>query len=521
MAFVTLINPPVLSVKAGDFYVGRLGGPPLNLAYLAGILEEKEVPYSVLDCVSFADGGVTPYENHKIRGPGYEIYERLIPQETSVVGFSSMFTSDWIVIHSFSKYLKQRRPHLTIVVGGEHATTDAWNIITHEPQIDFCFLGESEDSFSVFIDNLQSRNKEMEQTPGVVGRTANGKVFEQARPARLANWDHLKPSWEKFPLDFYLDNRLSYSRMGYRSLPILATRGCPYSCTFCTSQAMWGNVYSPRDPRAIVDEMKEYREKYDLEHFDFIDSAMAINKKWYLQLIDLITQEVPGVTWEMSVGTRSEILSRNVLERMYASGNVKVNYAPETGSPTFARKINKKINHGRMLDSLRAAIEIGFTTKVNFIVGIPGEEPSELWDSLKMALRVGLLGSKGVVILRFVPYQGSELAQQYPQFGHLDERTYHQTMLRHATESSADVFNLLKLFESPREQYHLFLTNTFMVLSYLLCGLRRPSTFLDSINNVMRSRPEGPVEVAAYFVTMKAMKMLKLSSVQSDEVQTQ
>ena len=52
-------------------------------------------------------------------------------------------------------------------------------------------------------------------------------------------------------------------------MPILATRGCPYQCTFCSSPSMWTTRYIMRDPKEIVDEIEWLIKEYQANDFEF------------------------------------------------------------------------------------------------------------------------------------------------------------------------------------------------------------------------------------------------------------
>ena len=71
-------------------------------------------------------------------------------------------------------------------------------------------------------------------------------------------------------------------------MPMLATRGCPFSCTFCTSPNMWTNLWLPRDPKKVVDEMELYIQKYDVTDFQFEDLTAIVRKDW----IEAFCQEI-------------------------------------------------------------------------------------------------------------------------------------------------------------------------------------------------------------------------------------
>ena len=71
-------------------------------------------------------------------------------------------------------------------------------------------------------------------------------------------------------------------------MPILATRGCPYQCTFCSSPTMWTTRYLMRDPKEIVDEIEWLMKEYKANDFEFFDLTAIIKKSWILEFCNEI-----------------------------------------------------------------------------------------------------------------------------------------------------------------------------------------------------------------------------------------
>src|SRR6185436_3915128 len=97
----------------------------------------------------------------------------------------------------------------------------------------------------------------------------------------------------------YLANNLSYGVGRGRTMPILATRGCPFKCTFCSSPTMWTQRWSPRDPRSVVDEMQSYVERYGATNFDFYDLTAIIRKDWIVQFCRELLDRQLNITWQL------------------------------------------------------------------------------------------------------------------------------------------------------------------------------------------------------------------------------
>lgn len=473
----------------------------MNLAYLARIISNIEVDYDVIDCMAYDDRVISKLHGFSLGGmPISEAVNQISP-ETDIIGITSMFTSEWLVVRELSRQIKARFPDKTIILGGEHATGDAENIIQYEPQIDFVFRGESEDSLSYFLKNFESEEKY--KTPGIVFLDKESKIQKNPKSNRRMNIDDLLPLWDKIPVQYYVDRKLSYSQLGKRAIPLLATRGCPYKCTFCTNEMMWGTQYTRRSPDSLIEEMRSYIERYNINHFDFIDLAMSVHKKWFEELLIKMKQNFTGISWEMTVGTRSEILDEGILKLIQESGNNDIGYAPETGSESMAKKIKKQINYSKFYESVRAATRLGFNIKANIIIGFPNETPRELFLTLWMAIKLGWMGVKGVSIFKFIPFKGSELGDKY--FEHVSEskEKYEEYVFSEVGTGGAKVVNPIELIKNPRDQIYALLSNSTMILSYLVCVLRRPKYIRDFFVNIYQGQPVCAVEVAVYSILWK------------------
>jgi anaerobic magnesium-protoporphyrin IX monomethyl ester cyclase len=498
---VTLIAPPMLITYENHFYPGRKGAPSISLAYLARVIENIGIDYDVIDCLVHDEDKPQSLNGFQISGLPIEETVKRIDPKTNVIGITSMFTTEWIIVRELSRQIRERFPDVLIIVGGEHATADADNIITYDKQIDVCFLGESDDSFEVFLRQFpESRHLE---TPGIAYRGPNGEVIRNSRLPRRKNLDEHLPLWDKFDVKYYVDRRRSYSRIGTKAIPILATRGCPYKCTFCSNAQMWGVTYVMRSVDSVVKEMKSYIERYGIEHFDFIDLATSVNKTWFTELCARIKEELPGITWEMTVGTRSEILDHETLKLVKESGSNIIGLAPEAGSESMIKKVKKRLDFDKFFSTVRQAVGLDMDIKANIIIGFPHETPLELMKTAAFCMKLGWKGVKGISIFRFTPFPGTELGTQYFASLYPTREEYDRYVLSQAGTGGARVVNLANMFRDPKDQFYAFVSNSLMVLSYFTSAIRRPRYLKELVVNLKRGCPVCPVEVALYYLLVR------------------
>ena len=79
---------------------------------------------------------------------------------------------------------------------------------------------------------------------------------------------------------------------GVRPMPLNATRGCPYKCTFCSNPKMWGKLWRARPVEDVTAEMKYLNSKYGANHFDFTDLTLAVKKSWLIDFCNQMIKEL-------------------------------------------------------------------------------------------------------------------------------------------------------------------------------------------------------------------------------------
>ena len=253
-------------------------------------------------------------------------------------------------------------------------------------------------------------------------RGVDGAAVRTEARARVRAVDELPwPAWHLVPtLTVYLDNHFGFEEQNRRAMPLMATRGCPYRCTFCSSPSMWGTSWFARDPRDVIDEIKYYLERYSIEHVEFYDLTAVVDRRWILAFTTLLRAERLPITWRLPSGTRSEALDDEVLQHMVASGCEAIVYAPESGSPRTLARVKKKVKPERMLRSMRSAVRAGMHVRGHFIMGMPGQTVSEVLETFSFIAKMAWAGVHDVNSYFFYPYPGSEMYRMLVAQGRID-----------------------------------------------------------------------------------------------------
>lgn len=410
MTHLVMVQSPLVQSKHA--YSSRRV-PPLGCAYVAGALEAAGYRVSVIDALGEAPLKRTSTAHPDLIAWGLsieEIVER-IPEDAEGVGISVMFSQAWTHVKRLLREIRRRRPHLRTFAGGEHVTATGEYLIRSCPDLDVCVLGEGEETagdLAAWIAGARS----LDTIPGIVYRDGTEPRRTSARP-RIRAIEYIpRPAWHLFPIDNYFAHELGHGVHRGRSLPMLATRGCPYQCTFCSSPGTWTTRYYVRPVEDVVDEIEDYHRRFGVTNIDFEDLTAFIKREWILDLCRELKRRGLPITIQIPAGTRSEALDAEVLAALYDSGLRNVTYAPESGSAEVLRRIKKKVNLEHIVESARAAHALGIVVTTNIIIGFPFETRQQVHQTLAYCLRLAWNGVEFVSIHPFCPYPGTAIYEE-------------------------------------------------------------------------------------------------------------
>ena len=297
------------------------------------------------------------------------------------------------------------------MIGGEHATALPEYCLDDSLDTNYVVLGEGEQTLVDLAAALEASTP-LTEVNGLVLRDSNKFIHTSSRK-RIRQIDRIPlPAWHLFPIEKYLDAQITFGVNLGRTMPMLASRGCPFQCTFCSNPVMYGTLWRPRSPADVLNEMLIYRDKYNVYSFDFYDLTAIVKRSWIKEFCNLIIEKKLGFSWQLPTGTRSEALDEEIIVLLRAAGCQYLVYAPESGSDKVLKMIKKKISLHSVRSSLRAAQKNQLGTKVNIIFGFPKETIKDIFISYKFIVQVAIIGVWDLSCFPFSPYPGSEIFNQ-------------------------------------------------------------------------------------------------------------
>ena len=502
---VTLVAPPLYFSK--NSYSTPLT-MPLGLAYLGAVLERAHYRVKIIDCPGGDANHISLISNGRFKVLGLDEQRsiELIDRDTDIIGVSIMFSQEWPQVRDYINRIRRAFPHAKIIVGGEHPTAMSEYTLRDCPAIDYVVRGEGELTLLEVVSLLRS-GKPVQGVSGVA-YLADGNFLQPPLSPRLADIKQMPwPAWHLIDVEPYFQPNFTMGISHGRNIAMLATRGCPYQCTFCSNPSMWTTRYVMRSVSEVVDEIVDHITKYRVNNIDFYDLTAIVKRDWILEFIAELEHRSIRISWQLPSGTRSESLDEEVIKGLARTGCEFLVYAPESGSQDTLDMIKKRVNLQNLQKSIAIAVKNGITTKVNFIIGFPFESRVDIFKTLLFVWKLALMKVHDCNISAFAPYPGSELfdeLQRENAFGKIDDEYF-------ATLMTQFDFTVTKTFcRHVRSWEILFYRVAGMMIFYVLSYLRSPGRLVRLVKSIfqIRFQPRSLFEQRVYDLIVRAKRTL-------------
>ena len=412
---ICLIEPPKF-VSLTNF-VSTISMPPIGLAYIAAAIREGGHDVTVVDGPGSAPRNYHIFRDEiRIRGLTQEQIIERIPLDSQVIGLGCMFTSHWVYVRELICKIRKSFPDAYLLMGGEHVTGFPEFSLEQAP-LDSVVMGEGEETIVQLLEHIE-QELPLEDVAGIAYKDPTGSIRVNPRRNRMKGIDSIaKPAWDLFDIEKYNEVNQPHGSSQGKFMPMLATRGCPFSCTFCTSPNMWTTEWIPRDYKLVVDEMQEYQLKYDATDFQFEDLTAIVRKDWISSFCDEIIKRGMKITFQLPSGTRSEGIDLEVAQKLKAAGCHEFSFAPESGDPRILQAIKKKVNLPKMFDSARSALKAGINVGCFFIIGFPEDDYRSVFRTYGAIIQCALIGFTNVNLNAYSPQPNTESFQELQRNG--------------------------------------------------------------------------------------------------------
>lgn len=379
---VLLINP---------FYpISETPSPPLGLSYLAGAMSAAGIEVKILDLVVF------PYSRSGLQ----KLIETFKPAMVGLTAVTMTFDNAMAVV----KDLKGIDPDLTTVMGGPHVSFCARATLVDHPELDIIVIGEGERTM-VNLCRTVENDLDLAEVGGIAYR--RGDDILRTDPAEpIENLDDLPlPDRRLLPLGRYRALNMPIS--------ITTSRGCPFKCIFCVGRKMVGPRVRYRSKEKVVDEL-QYLKTLNFHQINIADDLFTANKAHCLGVCEEIINRDLKLTWTSFA--RVDTVSDEILNKMKAAGCTAVSFGIESANPQILKTIKKGITLNQVEEAVDMCQRAGITPYASFILGLPGETPDTISETMAFGKKLKKLGlAFGFHLL--APFPGTEIRDRCEHYG--------------------------------------------------------------------------------------------------------
>jgi anaerobic magnesium-protoporphyrin IX monomethyl ester cyclase len=372
--------------------------PPIGLGYIAAYLKSKikDVDIFFLDCLRENYG-------HK------EFLESVIKINPDLVGLTA-FTMEIESAIKCCEVTKSYNKQIVTVIGGPHATCEPEEVLSNS-HVDFIFQGESEAAFCEFIQNL--KNKKDFHRISNIGYKEDGQVMLNEVKSN-DDLDELPfPDYELMKFERYPK---TYKMKYYPSGPLIASRGCPFLCAFCSAGKISGKRFRARSPKNIINEIKFFKERYKIKEFEIWDDNFTLDRERTEEFCDLLMEGDVNLPWWCPNGLRAETLDEELIKKMKKAGLYSIAIGIESGSERIQRDMKKNLDFDKVKEIVRLGNKYRIRMEGFFILGYPTETKEDILKTIKLLKELPL---KRASILLFQPLVGSEIYNSLKSEGKL------------------------------------------------------------------------------------------------------
>ena len=401
---ILLIQPPIQ-----DFYQTSIRTQPIGLAYLAASLKAQGHEVEILDCQTERKSSISiPPELSYLRdfypfhdrspfklytgyyhfGMGWkEIGQKIKDSKADAFGISSSFTPYHGEALEIARIIKEWDQKKIVVMGGAHVSCDPEGVL-QSPFVDYAVLGEGEIRFPVLIEKIAEKDfKEIAEMDGIGYRLKGGLRINPLQTF-IKDLDSLPhPARELFDPDRYRMRKK-------RSTMIITSRGCPHRCAYCSAHLVMGTSFRTRTPEAILKEMIECRERYDIQAFDIEDDNFTFDQERAKRLMSLVIENFGEGKLELSAmnGISFASLDEELLTLMKRSGFKTINLSFVSISPLTKEKMGRPKGTTEFDKIIEKSEQVNLNVIAYAILGMPGQTIEEMGDTL-----IDLMGKKVLI----------------------------------------------------------------------------------------------------------------------------
>jgi radical SAM superfamily enzyme YgiQ (UPF0313 family) len=380
--------------------IGFLAQTNLGLGYLAAVLREQGYRVEIVDFES----------DHA------EILARARAQDPMLIGFSLIFQFYVERFRALMTLLRDGGVACHFTIGGHFPSLSYQQTLDFLPALDSVVRFEGEETLLELADRIGT-DRDWRDLAGIALRRDGAIVANPLRPL-VKDLDQLP-----YPVRMTEPELV----LGQPILPILASRGCVRTCSFCSIHMFYraapGKVVRTRKPAQVVREMQYLYAEHGATVFLFQDDDFPLFGKvwqrWAREFVGELHRSglATRVLWKISC--RADAVDRELFAEMRAAGLYFVYMGLESGTEEGLKTLNKSITAEQNLRAVKILKELDLTYQFGFMLFEPSTTFASIAENLRFLHAIADDGSVAVTFCRMIPYDGTPIKDELIRAGRL------------------------------------------------------------------------------------------------------
>lgn len=340
---------------------------PVGILSLAAVLEAKSLQPEVVDLnrvyYSWSQEAAQSHVDFCTFAGDY--FARL---DFDFFGFSTVCSSYPLTLRIATE-VKRAHPESVIALGGPQASVVDVSTLRAFPCIDLVVRGEAEQTLPDLIDALAS-NRSLAAIPGISFRgRKDGQIVRNPDAPLVLDLDALPfPAFHLFPDVRFCEH-----------FPLELGRGCPFACTFCSTNDFFRRRFRLKSPAHMIAEMRRVRELYGIGSFELVHDMFTVDRKRVEAFCEALIESREQFTWGCSA--RTDCVDEELVALMARAGCRGIFFGIETGSKRMQKVIDKGLELNDSAERVRSCDKFNIKTAVSLMAGFPEETMSDLRDT--------------------------------------------------------------------------------------------------------------------------------------------
>lgn len=306
-----------------------------------------------------------------------EVVQDILDKDPDVIAFGALTaTFQWSV--SVFRAVKKIKPHIQVILGGVHASAVP-DVCLSYPEINYVVVGEGENAIIDILNDIEA---------GGLGKPINntqyldkdGNLIKGRQVGFHQDLDEF-PIPEKTMWEPYVNLRDNYL--------ILASRGCPYQCTFCFNnffarlpEGKRGKYVRHRSVPHVIAELKWAKERYKLKSVDFQDDVFTVNKQWLLEFCEAYKKEI-DIPFNILV--HAQYFDDDIARALSEAGCKWIQMGIQSMDEDFKTNILKRRESSeQIIKAIELMRKYKLKVKVDQMLALPGESSNAQETALEL-----------------------------------------------------------------------------------------------------------------------------------------